>query len=230
MIRHRDAVTSQTKTRERVRDLAEVYTREREVKAMLDLVPDMFPSGADPKNIGRTFLEPACGSGNFLVEILDRKLAYVGRPHQRTAATIEAAALRALSSIYGIDIDQSNVDASRHYMRVEMEHHMNIALSTEAVSSGFFSAVDAVLASNIVRANTLTDAKDIDIVEYHWQRKAGYVIREWSKLEETEQEFDLFTSLSESAPARDTVPIHFSLLADNPDPVAAPTPGKGAFA
>jgi hypothetical protein len=60
-----------------VRDLAEVYTHEREVNAMLDLVPDMFPSAADTDNTDRAFLEPACGDGNFLVEILRRKLRYV---------------------------------------------------------------------------------------------------------------------------------------------------------
>lgn len=53
----------QIKSRQRVRDLAEVYTHKREVDAMLDLIPDMFPSESDPSNTDRTFLEPACGSG-----------------------------------------------------------------------------------------------------------------------------------------------------------------------
>lgn len=60
----------QIKSRERVRDLAEVYTHKREVDAMLDLVAEMFPSQNDPSNTDRTFLEPACGSGNLLEEIL----------------------------------------------------------------------------------------------------------------------------------------------------------------
>ena len=89
--RHREVIISQTKTRQRVRDLAEVYTNEREVNAMLDLVPDMFPSPDRPLNIGSTFLEPACGAGNFLVAILDRKLAFVKYGmHYRTAPTFEA--------------------------------------------------------------------------------------------------------------------------------------------
>lgn len=62
-----EADRGQIKSRDRVRDLAEVYTHKREVDAMLDLVPGMFPSAADPGNTDRTFLEPACGSGNFLV-------------------------------------------------------------------------------------------------------------------------------------------------------------------
>src|SRR5262245_1868950 len=90
--RHREVIIAQTKTRERVRDLAEVYTHEREVAAMLDLVPDMFPSPERPRDIGRTFLEPACGAGNFLVAILDRKLEFVkfGRLY-RSVATFESA-------------------------------------------------------------------------------------------------------------------------------------------
>ena len=67
-------VDNQIKTRNRVRDLAEVYTHEREVNAMLDLVPDTLPSAEQPENHDRTFLEPACGHGNFLMEILRRKL------------------------------------------------------------------------------------------------------------------------------------------------------------
>lgn len=67
----------QIKTRERVRDLAEVYTHKREVDAMLDLIPDIFPSEHSPSNTDRKFLEPACGSGNFLEDILHRKLSYV---------------------------------------------------------------------------------------------------------------------------------------------------------
>src|SRR3546814_7900619 len=63
----------QIKTRQRVRDLAEVFTHEREVKAMLDLIPDMFPAGSSTRAVDAKFLEPACGSGNFLAEILDRK-------------------------------------------------------------------------------------------------------------------------------------------------------------
>ena len=83
------AHASQIKTRERVRDLAEVYTHKREVDAMLDLVADMSPSAGDPGNTDRKFLEPAAGSGNFLVEILRRKLAYVTAHRYRQLPVFE---------------------------------------------------------------------------------------------------------------------------------------------
>ena len=220
-MRHRDAILSQTKTRERVRDLAEVYTNEREVNAMLDLVADMFPSDERPRDIGRTFLEPACGAGNFLIAILDRKLAYVkfgSLGLYRSVATFETAVLKALSSIYGIDIDDENVEQSRLFLEADVAHHMNLHLNTVPVSDGFWAAVDAILETNIIRADTLKDAKTIRLVEYHWQRNTGHVIREWSFLEEPEAQLDLFSGIADT-PTRDAAGIHYSLLADNPEPV-----------
>lgn len=224
MNRHRDVITSQTKTRERVRDLAEVYTHEREVNAMLDLVADMFPSDERPRDIGRRFLEPACGAGNFLVAILDRKLAYVKYGDlYRSTATFEAAILKALSSVYGIDIDPENVEQSRHFLKADVAHHVNMQLNTVPVTDGFWGAIDTILASNITCADTLKDATRIELVEYEWQRKAGYVMRKWSFLEEPDAQMDLFGEVA-GVPRRDEVAIHYSLLADNPEPVGA----KGA--
>lgn len=228
--RHRDVITSQTKTRERVRDLAEVFTNEREVNAMLDLVPDMFPSADRPRDIGRTFLEPACGAGNFLVAILDRKLAHVefGTMY-RSVATFETAALKALSSIYGIDVDTENIEQSRQFLQADIAHHMNAHLNTFPVTDGFWSAVDSILETNIIRADTLKDAREIRLVEYSWERKAGYVTRKWSFLEEPDDQLDLFATFSDGH-GFDAEPIHYSLLADNPNPVSRKKkeiPGEG---
>src|SRR5215218_1123472 len=114
----------QIRSRERVRGLAEVYTHEREVKAMLDLVPDMFPSGRDSGNTDRTFLEPACGHGNFLVEILRRKLEYVTCRRYGRGERFEHRALRCLASVYGIDICDDNVGESRERMRSLIGAHV----------------------------------------------------------------------------------------------------------
>lgn len=100
------------KSQDRVRDLAEVFTPAATVQDMLDLLPDeMWQIHPSP-----TFLEPSCGDGNFLVAILDRKLAAVARAHaagQLPAGTSEAAAqfhaMEALSSIYAVDISHDNV-------------------------------------------------------------------------------------------------------------------------
>lgn len=221
------AALPQSKTRDRVRNLAEVYTQQREVEAMLDLVPDMFPSADRPRDIGRTFLEPACGAGNFLVAILDRKLSHVtyGGLYRRIE-TFEVAVLQALSSIYGIDIDQENVDQSRQFLRADLAHHTNLQLNGAAVTGGFWPAVDTILDTNIIWADTLTDAQDIRLIEYHWQQRSGYVIREWSYLEEPDAQPDLFTDTSDE-PLQDAVAIHYGQLADHSGPVAAKYPRAG---
>ena len=219
MSRHQDVIKSQTRTRDRVRDLAEVYTHKHEVDAMLDLIADMFPDKSNPRNIGRTFLEPSCGSGNFLVAILERKLAFVTTRIYRSTATFQTAVLRATSSIYGIDIDQSNVDASRGFMRAEIAHHVNLQLNTQAVGADFWSAVETILSTNIRRADTLKDAASVDLVEYHWGRKTGYVTRTWTYLDERDRQLDLFARGMDDL-RRDAVPIHFSALATSPHPVS----------
>lgn len=92
-------MSKQIKSRKRVKDFAEVYTNEREVKAMCDLIPKETWN-----NIESTFLEPACGNGNFLVEILARKFE---------RCKDEKDGLKALASIVGIDIQADNCEESR---------------------------------------------------------------------------------------------------------------------
>lgn len=72
----------QVKSKQRVADHGEVFTNEREVKAMVDLVWRAF--GTSEQKISKTFLEPACGSGNFLVEILERKLETIKELDKKT--------------------------------------------------------------------------------------------------------------------------------------------------
>lgn len=221
MARHQDVITSQTKTRDRVRDLAEVYTHKREVDAMLDLAVGMFPTVEQPRNIGRTFLEPSCGSGNFLIAILERKLAFVTTRLYKSQATFETALLKALASIYGIDIDQSNVEASRGFLKAEIAHHANLEMNTMPLTEGFWRAVDAILGANIIHADALEDAMTIRLTEYHWERQTGYLTRGWSYLKEQETQLDLFAAPADPRRDRDAKPIHFGELAYNPGPVLA---------
>ena len=85
----------QIKSKERVRNFAEVFTAQREVNAMCNLIPDEMYS-----DLTRTFLEPACGEGVFILEILRRKFKYCKcRKDYKTA----------LLSVYGMDIQADNV-------------------------------------------------------------------------------------------------------------------------
>ena len=97
----------QVKSRARVADHGEVFTAQREVNAMLDMVKQ------ETERIDSRFLEPACGDGNFLAEILRRKLAAVKARYRKSAADYEKYAVVAVTSIYGVDILQDNVQACR---------------------------------------------------------------------------------------------------------------------
>lgn len=204
----------QIKNRNRVRDLAEVYTSEREVTAMLDLVPDMFPSEDDPGNHDRTFLEPSCGHGNFLVAILQRKLRTVIPARYGSGDEYEHRILRCLASIYGIDVDPENVADCRLRLRAVATHHVD---DPSERTAGFWSAVEVILGTNVIRADTLTDASVIELVSY--QPGAGSTfIREWSTLDEPGPDAQLDLFALPGAPQRDAVPVHYADLATNPKP------------
>lgn len=212
----RNPVTGQIRTRDRVRDLAEVYTHEREVKAMLDLIPEMFPpsaSGGDLK-----FLEPACGSGNFLVEILDRKLANVRFARVKAAANYEFRILRALASIYGVDICPDNVIEARDRMLDVVREHFYRDANTLAPTAGLVSAARAILHTNILCADLLAEAATTEVIDYQALR-GGHFMRVWSMLDgsaEVETQPTLFHQTP--APKRDEKPVHYLDLAAMPEP------------
>ena len=99
------------KSKERVKKFAEVYTPDYIVKDMCDLIPkDVWD------NIASTFLEPACGNGNFLVEILARK-------YERCKDVRDG--LVALSSVVGIDIQEDNCAETRERLLAQFLERFN---------------------------------------------------------------------------------------------------------
>ena len=101
-------MTKQVKSKQRVADHGEVFTAEREVKAMCDLVSQ------ECDRIDSRFLEPACGNGNFLAEILTRKLATVKRLYKSNPYDFDRYSVLAVSSVYGVDIMQDNTAECRN--------------------------------------------------------------------------------------------------------------------
>jgi len=97
----------QIKSKKRVTDHGEVFTPDWVVNDMLDLVKQ------ETERIDSRFLEPACGNGNFLVEILRRKLAIVEQRYGKNQIEYERYAIIAISSIYGVDLLQDNVEETR---------------------------------------------------------------------------------------------------------------------
>ena len=97
----------QIKSRERVVEHGEVFTNAREVNAMLDLVKP------ETERIESRFLEPACGDGNFLAEILHRKLKVVAAKYSKSQHDYERNSFLAVSSIYGVELLEDNAETCR---------------------------------------------------------------------------------------------------------------------
>ena len=150
---------SQVKSRQRVADHGEVFTPAWMVEAMLDLVTD------EAERIEARFLEPACGSGNFLVPVLLRKLATVEARYRTSDFERRHHALLALMSIYGIELLADNVADCRANLLVVVTDYL--AVNTE---SEWGRAAQAILDANIVHGDALrmTDASGNAITFAEW--------------------------------------------------------------
>ena len=139
----------QIKSKQRVADHGEVFTAEREVNAMLDLVQQ------ETERIDSRFLEPACGDGNFLAEILRRKLAVVRRKYQKSPYDYERNAILAISSIYGVDLMTDNVEICRDRLFDIWDKEYTSVCKKEANDQAR-AAAKAILDGNIICGNALT--------------------------------------------------------------------------
>jgi hypothetical protein len=154
---------SQIKSKDRVRDLAEVYTNEREVKAMLDLIPLKKRDDI----ISYRYLEPACGNGNFLIEILKRKLARVNEKYaEKPMRDFEFQHARAISTIYGIDICRENVSEAIERLYREVKSNIDLHRGSFIYSKGFFPLVRYILSKNIVLGDSINHPEQIVFNEF----------------------------------------------------------------
>lgn len=142
-------MTKQVKSKQRVADHGEVFTAEREVKAMCDLVKQ------ETERIDSRFLEPACGDGNFLSEILTRKLIIVKSKYKKSSYDYERNSLLALSSIYGVDILLDNAIACRKRLFTIWDKEYKKVCKKEC-SDDTREAAKFILSRNIVCGNALS--------------------------------------------------------------------------
>lgn len=148
----------QIKSRDRVRDHGEVFTAPREVNAMLDLLPpELF---ANPDS---TFLEPTCGTGNFLVEVLRRKLT--------ACPSSPVVTLRVVCSLYGLDLADDNI-ATCHERLSELVHeHVKRLGLAPADARQLLSDCAHVMAANVKAADTLRC--DVHGTRWEWRQVAA---------------------------------------------------------
>lgn len=145
--------SGQMKSKERVANYGEVFTNEREVNAMLDLVKQ------ETERIDSRFLEPACGEGAFLKEILRRKLEVVKRMYDKSPYDYERYAILALTSIYGIDIMADNVEICRQNL-FDIWNEEYSQNADEYANDQCREIAEFILRKNIICGDTLTLLQD----------------------------------------------------------------------
>lgn len=220
----------QIKSRERVAERGEVFTAQREVNAMLDLVKQ------ETERIDSRFLEPACGTGNFLVEILRRKLEVVYRQYQRQVSQVQLQSVIAVSNIYGIDIMMDNVVECRQRLLNILCEWYPQAMPGEEVPEELQKVWKYLLERNILWGDALTlcqpvsanatiiekrDAEPITFSE--WSFISDMVMRKDYHLAalmqaQSQSVPDLFSDLGDEAylppkPIREYKPIHYLKIA-----------------
>lgn len=135
----------QVRSRQRVADHGEVFTPSRMVESMLDLVKE------ETERIDSRFLEPACGSGNFLVEVLRRKLASVELKFGESDFEKRHYALHGLMCIYGIELLGDNIADCRDILREVFAAYLDVDESDDLYQAAIY-----VLSQNLVHGDALT--------------------------------------------------------------------------
>ncbi|MBD3822392.1 MAG: SAM-dependent DNA methyltransferase [Thiotrichales bacterium] len=207
----------QVKSKQRVADHGEVLTGKREVNAMLDLVKP------ETERIDARFLEPACGTGNFLTEILERKLRVVENRYSKSQLDYERYAILAVSSIYGIDILEDNIQECRARLLAIVDQRY-MALFNKSFNDPFRETVRFILERNIIWGDALTLKTMGDKSEYivfsEWSLVGGSMLKrrdftfhELLAHEAMKEQSSLFSSLSEDlfvpTPTREYPLVHF---------------------
>jgi hypothetical protein len=147
------------RSKRRIADHGEVFTPSWMVNAMLDLV------AAETERIDSRFLEPACGSGNFLVPVLRRKLAAVELKFGRSEFERRHYALLGLMCTYGIELLADNIAECRDNLLEDFAAYLGLTRSDD-----MFGAAAHVLASNLIHGDALTMRTVVDepIVFAEW--------------------------------------------------------------
>jgi len=211
--------TRQVKTKKRVTDHGEVYTNEREVKAMLDLVK------SETERIESRFLEPACGNGNFLAEVLIRKLNVVDARYKKSQQEWERYSVLAVSSIYGVDILEDNAEECRERLFLIYKEKYSKNFGTK-IKSECLDSVKFLFKRNILWGDALDFTNPVTkqpIIFSEWSAVNGVMLKRrdymFRFLVEKSYQTSLFNDLGEATaidePVKDFPLIHFLKLSSH---------------
>jgi SAM-dependent methyltransferase len=210
---------NQVKSKKRVADHGEVFTNEREVNAMLDLVKH------ETERIESRFLEPACGNGNFLAEVLRRKLAVVDKRYSKSQIEWERYAVIAVSSIYGVDILEDNAQECRERL-YNIFNERYTSLFKDKCKDECRRSVKFLLSRNILWGDALDFTNPITkepIIFSEWSAVNGSMLKRrdymFKFLVEKSHQFSLFNDEGNVAaidePVKDFPLIHFLKLGED---------------
>jgi hypothetical protein len=216
----RETMEEQVISKKRVLNHGEVLTGEREINAMLDLVKH------ETERIDSRFLEPACGTGNFLAAILERKLMVVERRYRNSQHDFERYAILAVSSIYGIEILHDNVEKCRQRLSGVFDA-VYTRLYKHKTTDRCREAIRFILDRNIIHGDAL-------LLQTVGDRPKPIVFSEWSLVNgsmlkrrdftfhgllahEDMKSLPLFSDLGEDVfiptPEKEYAPVHFLEIA-----------------
>ena len=160
------------RSRDRVRERGEVFTELREINNMLDLTADAHRNYKDQR-----ILEPACGNGNFLVVILQRRLADIAKTFKKNQQDeIEFAILTALTTMYGVDIMPDNIVEARDRLWHEAKNTYEALVSRSKRREAWYLAVEQILETNIQLGDMLNGKGEVEFTEWS-SPKNGYFVR-----------------------------------------------------
>lgn len=210
---------SQVKSKKRIADHGEVFTNEREVKAMLDLVK------IESERIDSRFLEPAMGDGNFLAEVLNRKLNSVDAKYKTIQFEWERYAIIALSSIYGVDILQDNAIECRSRLYKIFEDRY-FSLFKEKCNPDCTKSAEFLLSRNILWGDALDFTNPENkkpIIFSEWSAVNGSMFKRrdyiFKFLVEKSHQFSMFNDEGDvgsiDEPIKDFPLIHFLKLGED---------------
>ena len=206
----------QVKSKKRVTDHGEVFTNEREVNAMLDLVKH------ETERIESRFLEPACGNGNFLAEVLRRKLNVVNQRYAKSPIEWERNGLIAIASLYGVDILEDNAIECRERLFSIFSKTYIKTFGTNGKSE-FLKSIKFIISRNILWGDALDFTNPISkkpIVFSEWSFSIGDMVKRrdyvFKFLVERTHQFSLFNDEGDvgaiDEPVRDFPQTHYLKL------------------
>jgi len=181
----------QFRDRKRIADYGEVFTASKEVNEIIYIVEH------EAYRVESKFFEPACGNGNFLTEILKRKISTIEKKYAKNQVDFEKNLIISIGSLYGIDILKNNVEESKYRLE-EIAIQKYKKLFNKDTKENFIKVVKYILNKNIIIGDALT-------LKSTTKKQKPLIFSEWASINGTEikrKDYVLYKLLDNSEMSR----------------------------